>query len=360
MIAMAMNFGAISKDGGRNFTSEGLTIWRNAVYSLANLNIPAEMVMAPAPKPTMMHSYTFEDGTASDVVGDLDGTLNGESLTIADGMATVAGSTGPTSGYISLDAAALALNTYSAISLEAYVKTSLNANDSYSMLAYFGNNVGGNKCFWMQPTRSATESRVETNNGTSTVTALLDGTEIDDGENHHVVAVLSGSALQYYLDGVLVAESATNGDFITTLDNVVANIFKGPDAWGDKNYNASLSEFNIYDGELNAGDVAAKAAVWPNDGSVGVRNVDIASGLTLYPNPARDFATLRIEMKNPALAQLSIYNMVGQMSEVSVSQQLNAGVNEMSIDTQSLKRGMYIFVLKAGGQSYQGKINIVK
>lgn len=91
-----------------------------------------------------------------------------------------------------------------------------------------------------------------------------------------------------------------------------------------------------------------------------INDIELASGLTLYPNPTRDFAQLRIEMTNPALANLSIYNMVGQMTELTVSQQLNAGVNVISIDTQSLKRGMYIFVLKAGGQSYQGKINIVK
>ena len=39
MIMMGMNFGAISK-GGNNMTAEGLTLWRNAVYSLAGLPVP--------------------------------------------------------------------------------------------------------------------------------------------------------------------------------------------------------------------------------------------------------------------------------------------------------------------------------
>ncbi len=40
MIAISMNFGAISANNGRNITDDGLTIWRNAVYILAGLPVP--------------------------------------------------------------------------------------------------------------------------------------------------------------------------------------------------------------------------------------------------------------------------------------------------------------------------------
>jgi len=36
-----MNFGAICANAGQNITSDGLTIWRNAVYMLAGLEVPA-------------------------------------------------------------------------------------------------------------------------------------------------------------------------------------------------------------------------------------------------------------------------------------------------------------------------------
>ncbi|MDA3879868.1 MAG: T9SS type A sorting domain-containing protein [Prolixibacteraceae bacterium] len=42
MITMAMNYGAMSKPG--DMTSAGLTLWRNAVYSLAGLSVPTEPV----------------------------------------------------------------------------------------------------------------------------------------------------------------------------------------------------------------------------------------------------------------------------------------------------------------------------
>lgn len=43
MIAFGMNYGAICKDGN-NLTPDGLTLWRNAVYSLAGITVPTTKV----------------------------------------------------------------------------------------------------------------------------------------------------------------------------------------------------------------------------------------------------------------------------------------------------------------------------
>ena len=42
MIAFGMNFGAICKNDGGNLTINGLTLWRNALYSLAGLEVPTD------------------------------------------------------------------------------------------------------------------------------------------------------------------------------------------------------------------------------------------------------------------------------------------------------------------------------
>ena len=44
MIAIGSNFGAVIKNNGENFTQNGLTLWRNAVYSLAGLTVPTTPV----------------------------------------------------------------------------------------------------------------------------------------------------------------------------------------------------------------------------------------------------------------------------------------------------------------------------
>ena len=213
---------------------------------------------------SLNHSYTFEDGTANDVVGDLHGTVNGADsiISIADGKCTVTGATSSTSGYISLDAAALAISKYDAITVEAYLETFESANSSYTMLWYFGNNTGGSRSLWYQPTTSGTASRAAINNTNPKAEIAR---EVDDGYMHHVVVTLTYDALKYYLDGELVAETATGTDYISNIDNVIANIFKGPNGWADRNYNASLDEFNIYNGEMDAATVLERANAYLGD-----------------------------------------------------------------------------------------------
>ncbi|MGF7140635.1 cadherin-like beta sandwich domain-containing protein [Roseimarinus sediminis] len=263
------------------YTGDATTIYMYSPSSGVNVYYVKAEAAGPA-ETVLTHSYTFEDGTAADVVGGLDGTLHGEKITIADGKCTVSGASAKTDGYISLDAAALALNTYNAITIEAYLETFNVANSSYTMLAYFGNNTGGNKCFWIQPTRNGNETRIETNNGTSTKTAALSGTELDDGKLHHVVAILSPDALKYYIDGVLVAETATEGDYISTLDNQVANIFKGADSWGDPNYNVSLETFNIYNGELDEATILESSLQYLGGSDARLASLSV-DGKMLYP-----------------------------------------------------------------------------
>ncbi len=213
---------------------------------------------------TLKHSYTFDSGTYDettvfDQVGTVNGTIGGTKLTIADGKATVSGATVNSDGWISLDGVALALNTYSAVTLEAFVETGELLNSSFTMLAYFGTATPGNRCFWIQPTRSGNETRIETNNGSTTVTALMGGYEVDDGKIHHIVAVLNAEALTYYIDGVIIATTPTGADYVSTLGTDVANLFRGVDGWNDPNYNASLLEFNIYDGTLDQHTIAQAA-----------------------------------------------------------------------------------------------------
>ncbi len=213
---------------------------------------------------TLKHSYTFDEGTYDettvfDQVGSVDGTLGGANISIADGKATVSGATVNSDGWISLDGVALALNTYSAVSLEAFVETGEVLNASYTMLAYFGSSTPGSNCLWIQPTRSGNETRIEANNGSTTVTAFVSGYEVDDGKMHHIVAVLNSEALTYYLDGLVIAQIATGADYVSTLGTDVANLFRGVDGWNDPNYNASLLEFNIYDGTLDQFTIAQTA-----------------------------------------------------------------------------------------------------
>jgi len=214
---------------------------------------------------TLKHSYTFEEGTYEgttifDQSGSLDGTMVGSAISIADGKCVVSGATSNTDGYVVFDGVSLDLASYNAVSLEALIETGEVLNTTYTMLAYFGSTTSGQNCFWIQPTRAATETRIEANNGSTTISAILSGYEVDDGEKHHLVAILSPEALIYYLDGIEIARASTEGaDYISTLGTDIAQLFKGPDGWADPNYNCWLEEFNIYDGVLDQVTIATRA-----------------------------------------------------------------------------------------------------
>jgi len=68
-IFVGMNFGAICANGGKNITSDGLTIWRNAVYILAGLSVPN----TPASLPTAVNKVS----ESSEVVSEMYYNVNG-------------------------------------------------------------------------------------------------------------------------------------------------------------------------------------------------------------------------------------------------------------------------------------------
>ncbi|MDD4994330.1 MAG: hypothetical protein PHR83_19075 [Paludibacter sp.] len=68
-IFVGMNFGAICANNGANITSDALTIWRNAVYILAGLSVPA----TPASLPTALNNVS----ASSEVVSEMYYNVNG-------------------------------------------------------------------------------------------------------------------------------------------------------------------------------------------------------------------------------------------------------------------------------------------
>jgi hypothetical protein len=69
-----MNYGAICATGGMNITEDCLTIWRNAVYILAGLPVPATKAVLPTAVPV-----TYE-ATAKVIAVDYY-TINGAQVT---------------------------------------------------------------------------------------------------------------------------------------------------------------------------------------------------------------------------------------------------------------------------------------
>jgi hypothetical protein len=91
-----------------------------------------------------------------------------------------------------------------------------------------------------------------------------------------------------------------------------------------------------------------------------VSDMKIANDIVVYPNPATKYAKVRFNLTQKEEVSLTLFNMVGQAIEISKSKTLFEGVNEININTQSLKNGLYIYRLKVGSDTVSGKLNIAK
>jgi PKD repeat protein len=77
----------------------------------------------------------------------------------------------------------------------------------------------------------------------------------------------------------------------------------------------------------------------------GVEETSVIDGISLYPNPTTDNATLVVEASKTSQLSLTVVNMVGQ---VVGSQTINAyaGKNTVQVNTDNLAQGVYTLVLR--------------
>ncbi len=206
-------------------------------------------------EPVLIHSYTFEDGTANDVVGSAHGTLSGG--TIENGT-YVASSQGD---YITLPATSIAINNYSSITLEAYIEAGDANNKDNTKLSYFGGSSGENgiNYLYTSPDSKAAISCNNSSTPTETETAIT-GTNINDGKKHHMALVITKSELYWYVDGELTGSTTLySQNSISSLSNELAYIGKSGFS-ADTTWLGSIEEFNIYEGVMNSDTIASHSA----------------------------------------------------------------------------------------------------
>jgi hypothetical protein len=225
---------------------------------------------------TLKHSYTFEDGTydlvnkvVNDQVGTVNGTINGQGMVFKNGAVTNTYGTRGSNGYISFRGAALALNTYSALTLEFYLTATADAaTRHWAVLSYFGGNSGA-KSF---------STNAITNDNPSRSRAILNGaagtiaysSSAAAYTTHHYVAVLTPStastagSVAWYVDGTLAMSTAlaagSYDNAVSAIDTTNAFLFRS--GWNDPNWTGTIHEFNIYDGIMDAATVALRSKMY--------------------------------------------------------------------------------------------------
>lgn len=203
----------------------------------------------------LRHSYTFEDGTANDIVGDAHGVIQGGTIINGTYLATQKGE------YISLPATSIAINTFSSITLEAYIDGGSSENTGNTKLSFFGGSSGENGINYLYTSLDSRGAISCNNSSTPNETETgIDGVNLNDGKKHHLVLVVSEHKLFWYVDGKLINSTTLYSQHsIRNLSNDLAYIGKSGFS-GESTWLGSIGEFNIYEGIMNPDSIAKHAA----------------------------------------------------------------------------------------------------
>ncbi len=215
---------------------------------------------------TLTHSYTFDNGLATDIVGGADGTVHGghikEGTYIADSLGS----------YISLPADEIAINEYAAFTFEIYIASDqYNESSNNTMLISAGARDPWYDWYGWHYTYVAT--RGVFSNSTSAdgwlpynwETQASGGINVDsDGGYHHIVATMNTDSMVIYVDGVMASSGplpSYNSIWgIATERFDLCNSVYG----GDPTWLGSILEFNIYSGIMTSDDVMDRIQAFPS------------------------------------------------------------------------------------------------
>ncbi|MBN2765677.1 MAG: T9SS type A sorting domain-containing protein [Paludibacteraceae bacterium] len=234
---------------------------------------------------SLVHQWTFDDGTANDVVGGLNGVLK-DGATVKNKALNLT-----TGGFVELDAAELAINTYSELTVEGWYTSLAGANNSFHMLYYFGgqNGTSGVNYTCITPARGNNVSRAMISVSGFGNENGVDGPELDDGLLHHMVCVIDAYTLTFYIDGVMQNFIDIQGtEMLAGLGNTLAYFGKGGFT-NDPTFKANIHKMSIYNAALTADNVSylfsegpeADALISPSQSSVAFDQRHYAQVLTV-------------------------------------------------------------------------------
>ncbi|WP_167618783.1 LamG-like jellyroll fold domain-containing protein [Maribellus sediminis] len=206
----------------------------------------------------LKHQWTFDDGTANDIIGSANGTLQGGATISNKALNTSAG------GYLYFPGNEIGINTYSELTTEVWFKSSSGQNSGNTMLIYFGNadvdgwkgtnyiftapSNGGN-CRLAISTGNTTEPWIA-ENGVNNPSGA-----IDDGQLHQLVSIIDATTVSFYLDGTKVGStSLTGSNQLSAVSSAKAFLCKSGYS-GDPLWKGYTQKYSIYNKALSDDEV---------------------------------------------------------------------------------------------------------
>jgi hypothetical protein len=97
----------------------------------------------------------------------------------------------------------------------------------------------------------------------------------------------------------------------------------------------------------------------PVQGSNGLSEIENIGGLTLFPNPTQNWATVQIDILAANDVEMEILNLAGQVV-MSKNYGVHNGTLNFPINTNELSNGMYLVKMRVGDSIHTERLQVSK
>ncbi len=260
---------------------------------------------------TLVHKYTFNEGSAADAIGNADMNVNGNASLKGGELILPGGGTrvnNASAAGASLTELAATINGSTVISMELWFTQSQNSGWSKLFMAGQGFD---NKYMDITPRRgndnNVTSIAYNTGSGESTL-SLTNSVAISNNVEYYLAAVWNQGAntMQLYLakagDPSTAATMSRSMDGKMLSDLTINELYLGsPVQFGDNDFYGKINEFRIYNNALTSADFSANCLAGPE---ISVANT---------PEPANDetlvFIDTDLQWQAPNAYTIDSYNI---------------------------------------------------
>jgi len=93
---------------------------------------------------------------------------------------------------------------------------------------------------------------------------------------------------------------------------------------------------------------------------VGINTISkSASFVNLYPNPAKDEATLKLSLENDSFVSITVFDLQGKVAMNAIQKEMEKGDAEIILNTSSLKTGEYFVQINSGNKTDKIKMVVM-
>lgn len=238
------------------FTFIFITMKKNYFYLILVFILGSYAVSSAQVDPgttNLKHKWTFDNGSAVDEIGLVEGTLQGAASLSGNALNTLGG------GYFDIPAATIGVNNYTAFSQQIWFTSSTNPDNC--SLSFFGNTTGtyGTDYILAQTTHWGADTRTSISClSSSSPWNAEDGVntaKITDEKLHHLVSTIDDKTIKLYLDGIFI------GVDTLSVNNSLANVgtqfvyLCKAGYTGDPTWKGLIHQFTIYDKSLTDAEV---------------------------------------------------------------------------------------------------------